>query len=75
MPRVVRLGFGRATIQREVDEELAFHLQMRTEQLIAAGLSAEDANREALRQFGNLPGVRHHGSGASARHETSQSVR
>ena len=58
MPRVVRLGFGRATIQREVDEELAFHLQMRTEQLVAAGLSAEDAHREAVRQFGNLPGVR-----------------
>jgi putative ABC transport system permease protein len=58
VPRVVRLGFGRATIQREVDEELAFHLQMRTEQLVAAGLSADDARREALRQFGNLPGVR-----------------
>jgi putative ABC transport system permease protein len=46
------------TVQSEIDEELTHHLEMRTEQLIARGLSPGDARREALRQFGDLPGTR-----------------
>lgn len=58
MRRVIRAGFGRRSIPREVDDELAFHLEMRTRQLTDAGLSPHDARREALRQFGNLEEVR-----------------
>jgi putative ABC transport system permease protein len=57
MRRVFRLGFG-AHIEREVDDELAFHIEMRTERLIAAGLTPEAARAEALRQFGDVDGVR-----------------
>ena len=58
MRRVFRLPFGRANIAREVDDELAFHLEMRTQRLVAAGWSADAARQEALRQFGNVDVVR-----------------
>ena len=49
---------GRMRIARELDDELAFHLEMRTRQLVASGMSTGDARREALRQFGDVGGVR-----------------
>ena len=46
------------TIQSEVDEELRTHLDMRTEELFASGMTRADARREALQQFGDLTGTR-----------------
>ncbi|HEY9226052.1 MAG TPA: ABC transporter permease [Gemmatimonadaceae bacterium] len=57
MRRVFRIPF-RANIAREVDDELAFHLEMRTQRLIDAGMSPDAARREALRQFGDMETVR-----------------
>jgi hypothetical protein len=45
-------------VRSEIDEELRLHLDMRTEALVAQGMSLEDARREALQQFGDLPGTR-----------------
>ena len=42
----------------EVDEELAFHLEMRTRELVARGMDPAAARREAERRVGDLPGVR-----------------
>jgi putative ABC transport system permease protein len=56
--RVFRLPFGGAHIEREVDDELAFHLDMRTQRLIAAGWDPGRARQEALRQFGDIGTVR-----------------
>jgi predicted permease len=39
---------------REVAEELEFHLQMRAEELVGVGLSPEDARRQAEEEFGDL---------------------
>src|SRR5262249_50682652 len=58
MRRVFRIPFG-ARIEREIDDELAFHLEMRMQRLIAAGLTPDAARREALRQFGDVASVRH----------------
>jgi predicted permease len=58
MRRVVGRGIGRANLAREVDEELAFHIEMRIQQLISAGRSPEAARQEALRQFGDMERVR-----------------
>lgn len=41
-------------VEREVDDELEFHLAMRAEELERGGSSAEDARREALRGFGDF---------------------
>ncbi len=58
MRRVFRLPFGRTRIVREVDDELAFHLEMRMQRLVALGMTPEAARQEALRQFGNVDSVR-----------------
>ena len=57
MRRVFRIPFSKH-VEREVDDELAFHLEMRTQRLIAAGMSPDAAHREALRQFGDVDTVR-----------------
>ncbi|HEY2378595.1 MAG TPA: ABC transporter permease [Gemmatimonadaceae bacterium] len=58
MRRALRLIFRRAQIAEAVDDELAFHLDMRTQRLIACGMAPEAARREALRQFGDIDSVR-----------------
>lgn len=57
MRRVIGVS-SRRSVAREVDDELAFHLEMRTRQLMAGGMSATDARAEALRAFGDLERVR-----------------
>jgi hypothetical protein len=37
------------TVRSEIDEELTLHLEMRTEELEARGMSPDEARREALR--------------------------
>ena len=58
MRRAFRLGLGPDHLATEVDDELAFHVEMRSRKLMAMGFSAEAARREALRQFGDLQHVR-----------------
>lgn len=58
MRRVFKLPATRTRIARDVDEELAFHLETRVRQLIAGGLAPDAARREAERQFGDLMAVR-----------------
>jgi predicted permease len=56
--RVFRLPTTRARRRREIDDELAFHLETRVERLVAEGMSPEDARRAALEQFGDVDAVR-----------------
>jgi predicted permease len=44
---------SRANLEREIQEELRAHLDMRTEANITAGMSPRDARRDALLRFGN----------------------
>ena len=46
--------FSKRRIDREIEEELAFHLRMRAEENLRRGLSSEEAQRKARRTFGNL---------------------
>lgn len=50
--RYLRL-FG-PDVAADVDDELQFHLDMRAEELIEEGWSAEAARQEAVRSFGNV---------------------
>jgi len=59
MRRAVRFIFRPTQIVEAVDDELAFHLEMRTKRLIACGMAPDAARHEALRQFGDLDAVRH----------------
>jgi putative ABC transport system permease protein len=45
-------------VKAEVDEELNLHLEMRVEELRSAGMSIDEARREALRRFGDLEHTR-----------------
>lgn len=45
-------------IECEVEEEFAFHLEARTEALIAEGLPPADARMQAASEFGDLSGAR-----------------
>jgi predicted permease len=58
MRRVFRLPFNQDRISREVDDELAFHIEMRVQRLVEAGWTRDAAHQEALRQFGNVAPVR-----------------
>src|SRR5688572_31885753 len=42
-------------VERELDEELAFHIERETQKHIAAGLSPVDARARALARFGPVP--------------------
>jgi len=41
-------------VAREIDEELSFHLEMRTRENLADGMSAEEAERQARQRLGAL---------------------
>lgn len=51
--RVFRIGIAGGDADREVDRELAFHLERTVEELEAAGWTEEEARREARRRFGD----------------------
>jgi putative ABC transport system permease protein len=52
--------FWRAAPDRDVDDELAFHLAMRAKLLEEKGLDVQTARDAALRRFGDLAEVREH---------------
>ena len=54
----LRSLWQRGEVNREIDEELRFHLEQRVAENIAAGPSPEDAAREARKCFGNMQSVR-----------------
>ena len=49
---------SRAMIQKDVDAELQFHIDTRTEALVREGLSRDAAHAEALREFGDIEDAR-----------------
>jgi putative ABC transport system permease protein len=56
--RVFRLPGQRGRVRRDLDEELAFHVEMREKDLMQEGWDRADARAEAIRQFGNVEDVR-----------------
>jgi len=53
------MGFGskRLRIDRDMAEEIEFHVEMRSKELVAEGASPEEARREALARFGDPDAV------------------
>ena len=45
--------FSRTSLDREIESELQSHIEMRTEDNLADGMSPERARRDALARFGN----------------------
>jgi predicted permease len=51
----IRALAARRSVERELDEELAFHIERETQKHIAAGLSPIDAGTRAVARFGPVP--------------------
>lgn len=56
--RVFRIGVGARHLERDVDQELEFHIAMRTQTLIAAGFAPDAARAKALERFGDMRAIR-----------------
>src|SRR5262252_1226817 len=57
MKHTFRLSDAHPDARRDVSDEIRFHLDMRTQELIEQGMSAEEALREAKRQFGDIAAI------------------
>jgi putative ABC transport system permease protein len=55
--RLFRLAAGRSTTTDDVAAELELHVTLRAEELVAEGMSLEQARAEALRRFGDLAAI------------------
>ena len=58
MRRSLRSWLWRVPVAQEVDEELAFHLEMRTRELVDAGMDPAAARRAALARLGDLGAIK-----------------
>src|SRR4051812_19466301 len=56
--RLLRLSLGNRSLERDVDDELAFHLAMRVEKLQRLGLTPDVARTQAHERFGDENRVR-----------------
>jgi hypothetical protein len=70
MKRSFRLSDSKPDPRRDVSDELRFHIEMRTQEFIEQGMSAEDARRAALAAFGDVGEIE-----AEVRGERAQVVR
>jgi len=57
MKRTFRLSEGRAGAARDANDEIRFHLEMRTQEFIEQGMSPEDARRAAAAAFGDVDAI------------------
>src|SRR5687768_15579974 len=56
--RRLRVLLSGSRLERDLDEEMQMHLELRERQLRATGLSPEEARAAARRRFGNVPRLR-----------------
>src|SRR5215472_10108025 len=63
-----RIGnlFRRSKLDREIDAEIRAHIEMRTEDNVAAGMAHAEARRDAVVRFGNSTAMKEHVTGADA---------
>ncbi len=54
----LRAVFRRRAVERELDDEVAFHLERETEKLVATGLSRAEAYRHARLAFGGVDRIK-----------------
>ena len=54
MKRSLRSWLWRVPLEREFEEEIALHLEMRTRELIDAGMAPADARAAAIRKMGDV---------------------
>ena len=58
MKRSLRSWLWRVPLDQEVDDEIAFHVEMRTRELIEGGMDPQTARQTAVRRMGDLSRIR-----------------
>jgi predicted permease len=53
LPRRIANLFSRSRVEREIEDEIQAHIALRAEDNMVAGMSPEEARRDALVRFGN----------------------
>lgn len=75
--RIAALWRGRA-VEREMDQEFAFHVEMETRKLVASGVAADEAARMARARFGSQASARQgarEGAGTGLLYDAAADVR
>ncbi len=54
LPLRVRSLVGHRQVEQELDDELRFHLEQKTREYVTTGLTLEEAQRKARREFGGI---------------------
>ena len=49
----IRASFQKQELDENLEDELQFHIEMRVKELVATGMSPEEAHYKAARLFGN----------------------
>ncbi|MGH7679296.1 MAG: permease prefix domain 1-containing protein, partial [Gemmatimonadaceae bacterium] len=74
--RLFRIALRRDDLARnDVEREIDFHLTARVQQLVAGGMTLEEARAEARRRFGDVAQARAELSESAARREAQLTVR
>jgi predicted permease len=74
----LRSLFRKSAVDRELDDELRFHLERQIEENVAAGMPPAEARRAALRDFGGVAQVKEEcrdARGVTLLHDLAQDVR
>src|SRR5918993_2730864 len=58
MRRLLRSWLWRVPVEQEIDEEVSFHVEMRTRELVAQGMEPASARRAALARLGDVQGIK-----------------
>jgi putative ABC transport system permease protein len=56
--KLFRLSDSKPNARQDVDDELGFHLEMKTREFMEQGMSPADARRKAEASFGDVQGIR-----------------
>ena len=62
--------FQRGHWEREMSDELRFHIERQTDANVASGMPRDEARRQALLQFGGAEAVKVEGGERRIRHES-----
>src|SRR5438552_12740625 len=74
--KLFRLALPRRDLaQVDVDDEIRFHIDARTQQLVADGMTPDAARREAERRFGSIDVARAQLGASAARQAAQQTLR
>ena len=74
--RVFRLPWrSSADIARDVEDEIAFHLEARVQELVAGGVSPHIARAEAMRRFGDVESARRYCYAIGRRRKRTMALR